>query len=144
MTISVFNTTDIQPENRVDYHKQNGQTSGNGVPENKYVPFTQDRELEYIALGGLALPIGLSFLNTELGDKAVYVVKEVKKGLMGLVREDGGKILLNKTTAKNGRMVLKHLTFRGKNLNQQYNVVSNPYQRAAIAEEGKKLSIIAG
>ena len=83
-------------------------------------------------------------MNTELGDKAVYVVKEVKKGLMGLVREDGGKILLNKTTAKNGRMVLKHLTFRGKNLNQQYNVVSNPYQRATVAEEGKKLSIIAG
>ena len=113
------------------------------MPANRYVPFAKDREFDYISLGAFGLPVGLTFLNTDLNDKAVYIVKKLADGAKVLVRKDGGKILLNKNTAKNGRMVLKHLTFRGKNLNKQYNVVSNPYQVSAPVEEGKNLSIVS-
>lgn len=140
MTVSIFNTTDIQTDNRYDYH-----AAGiiEGMPANRYVPFAKDREFDYISLGAFGLPVGLTFLNTDLNDKAVYIVKKLADGAKVLVRKDGGKILLNKNTAKNGRMVLKHLTFRGKNLNKQYNVVSNPYQVSVPVEEGKNLSIVS-
>lgn len=143
MTISIFNTTDVRPENRVNYHEVNGIASGEGVPANQYVPFATEKEYDYLLLGGIALPAGLMFLNTDLGDKTVYIVKELANGLKALVKKDGGKIVLNNKTAKNGKMLLKHLTFRGKNINKQYNLVSNPYQSSVAVEEGKKLSILA-
>ena len=46
-------------------------------------------------------------------------------------------------------MVLKHtakrLAFRGnsKQINKQYNIVSNPYKKVETPEEGQNLSIIA-
>ena len=143
MTISIFNTTDVRPENRIDYHEANGISSGEGVPENEYVPFNKEREYDYLLLGSIALPAGLMFLNSDLADNATYIVKELKNGLKAIVRKDGGKIILNNKTAKNGKMLLKHLTFRGKNLNKQYNVVTNPYKNINTVEEGKKLSIVA-
>ena len=53
---------------------------------------------------------------------------------------------MNNITAKNGVMILKKIAkpvFRGKNLNQQYNIVSNPYTKTTEAKTGQNLSIIA-
>ena len=86
-------------------------------------------------------------MNSNMKDKAEYVVKEIG-GKLGIVRKDGGKIVMDGKTSKNGVMILKHLkkiAFRGRKpyYNKQYNIVSNPYTKAESIEEGKNLSIIA-
>ena len=143
MTISVFNPIDVNPEARVNYHEANGTNSSEVIPENQYVPFAKDREFDYLLLGSVALPAGVLFMNSDLSDNTRYLTKEIKKGVMALVRQDGGKFKINSKTAKNGKMLLKHLTFRGNNINKQYNIVTNPYQNLNTIEEGKKLSIVA-
>ena len=71
---------------------------------------------------------------------------------LALVKKGGGKISLNSLTAKNGAMVLKHvsgygkrLVFRGNsnNINKQYKIVTNPYQISDKPIEGEKLSIVS-
>ena len=63
-----------------------------------------------------------------------------------IVKEGGGKIILDGLTAKNGVMVLKHIVFKGRPYyNKKYHIASNFYQNVETthAEEGAKLSIIA-
>lgn len=170
MTVSVFNAVDINSQPRFDYFKEFGITDSNRAKffadnkiesinsNNRYVPIQKNKEIDYIALGaGLSLPLGLTFLNSDNRDKAVYVVKKIMDkagkdtGKLGIFKQ-GGKISLNGLTAKNGAMVLKHvsgygkkLVFRGNsaNLNRTYNVVTNPYQKFETPVEGEKLSLIA-
>ena len=180
MTVSVFNSVDISNKPRFDYFKHFGITEKNREkffkdnkiesinPNNRFVPIQKNKELDYIELGaGLSLPIGLAFMNSDSRDKTVYTVqkilkqvtekvgdKEIKKTIetIGLKNKNGGKIVLNGLTAKNGAMVLKHvsgygkrLVFRGNshNINKQYNIAPNVYNKLEIPQEGEKLSLIA-
>ena len=142
-TITVFNPTSIRPENRVNYHDANKGRYSDTMPANKYTPFAADEEVEYLALAGLTIPVGTMFFNSDARDNATYIVKELKNGARAVVRKDGKKILLNSKTAKNGKMILKHIPFRGNNINKQYSIVSNPYQHKEQAQEGKNLSLIS-
>ena len=98
--------------------------------------------------GAIALPIGTIFTNANSRDKAKYVVKEVA-GKLGIAREDGGKIVMDGMTSKNGVMILKSIAkkiaFRGRQpyYNKQYNIVSNAYSQKDLPQEGQKLSIIS-
>lgn len=173
MTVSVFNATGVNPNSRFDYFKHLGITEKNKAsffsknkiesinPNNRYVPIQQEKEIDYIALGaGLTLPAGLIFMNSDSRDKSIYEVKkDYKVKINGkyntipyVLVKKGGKILLNSLTAKNGAMVLKHVSEAGKRvvfrgstqvLNKRYNIVSNPYAKINIPTEGEKLSILA-
>ena len=163
MTISLMNFADVNRSNRFDYFKAYGLDTeqkrkdffkDNNIESidenNKYIPIRPKSELDMILLGaGIALPAGTIFANINAKDKAEYIVKEVA-GKLGIVRKDGGKIVMDGLTAKNGVMILKKLknvAFKGSNskafYNSQYNIVSNPYQPAKTVEEGKRLSVIA-
>jgi hypothetical protein len=161
MTVTLFNAGEVEPGNRVDYFAKYGLDTEekrkkffeeNNIesinPENKYIPIQSKSELDAILLGtGIAVPVGTIFMNSNMKDKAEYVVKEIG-GKLGIVRKDGGKIIMDGKTAKNGVMILKYLkkiAFRGKKpyYNKQYNIVSNPYAVSEKFEEGKKLSIIS-
>lgn len=163
MTISLMNFADVNHSNRFDYFKAYGLDTeqkrkdffkDNNIESidenNKYIPIRPKSELDMILLGaGIALPAGTIFANINAKDKAEYIVKEVA-GKLGIVRKDGGKIVMDGLTAKNGVMILKKLknvAFKGSNskafYNSQYNIVSNPYQPAKTVEEGKRLSVIA-
>lgn len=157
MTVSIFNADGINHSNRFDYFKEYGLDTedkrkkffaDNNIesinPSNKYIPIQKKSEIDYIMLGaGVAIPVGTVFTNANVRDKAKYVVKEIN-GKLGIFRE-GGKIVMDGLTSKNGVMILKHvknIAFRG-NINKQYNIVSNPYKSVVPVEEGQKLSIIA-
>lgn len=157
MTISIFNANGVNHSNRFDYFKDHGLDTEekrkkffeeNNIesinPNNKYVPIQEKSEIDYIMLGaGVAIPVGTVFTNANVRDKARYVVKDIN-GKLGIFKE-GGKIIMDGMTSKNGVMILKHvkkIAFRG-NLNKQYNFVSNPYCAAKPVEEGQKLSIIS-
>ncbi len=160
ITVSVFNAGDVEFSNRFDYFKKYGLDTEekrkkffeeNNIesinPENKYVPILPKSDLDMIMLGaGVALPVGTVFMNANAKDKTEYVVKQVgnKKAI---VRKDGGKIIMDGMTAKNGVMILKkikNIIFKGhQNKYSQYSFVSNPYKHNEQAEEGQRLSIIA-
>lgn len=161
MTVTLFNAGEVEQGNRVDYFAKYGLDTEekrkkffeeNNIesinPENKYIPIQPKSELDAILLGtGIAVPVGTIFMNSNMKDKTEYVVKEIG-GKLGIVRKDGGKIIMDGKTAKNGVMILKYLkkiAFRGKKpyYNKQYNIVSNPYAVSEKFEEGKKLSIIS-
>ncbi len=160
ITVSVFNAGDVEFSNRFDYFKKYGLDTeekrkkffeDNNIesinPDNPYIPILPKSELDMIMLGAsVAIPVGTVFMNANAKDKTEYVVKEVgnKKAI---VRKDGGKIIMDGKTAKNGVMILrkiKNIIFKGhQNKYSQYNFVSNPYKHNEPAEEGQKLSIIA-
>lgn len=164
MTISIFNAGGIKHANRVDYFKEysldteekrkkffeeNNIESIN--PNNKYVPIQPKSEMDAILIGaGIAVPVGTVFTNANARDKAKYVVKKIGNNL-GIVREDGGKIVMDGLTSKNGVMILKHIKniiFKGAPkkkvyYNAQYNFVSNPYKAKDDVVSGEKLSIVA-
>ena len=172
ITVSVFYAGDIDHENKVDYFAKYGLTDKNGAvdeakrkeffeknhiesinPHNRYVPIQEKTEIDSITCpidavtgaAAVALPVGAVFMNANIKDKTKYIVNKAGE----IVREDGKKIILDGLTTRNGVMVLrklKSIAFKGKShiLNTQYNIgVSNTYQKAETAEEGKKLSIIA-
>lgn len=162
MTVSLFYAGDVELGNRVDYFAKYGlkteddrkkffeENNINSIDKkNKYVPIQEKTEMDAIMLGGaIALPIGTIFMNANSKDKATYVVKEIA-GKLGIAREDGGKIVMDGMTSKNGVMILKSiakkLSFKGKQpyYNKQYNIVSNPYGQKDLPQEGQKLSIIS-
>lgn len=146
MTLSIFNSVGIDPHNRVAYDKDLYSQEGNYPDtinkDNKYVPVQSKYEIDFISLGaGLALPIGLEFVNSDPRDTAIYITKRIGD-LIGFANKSGGRISLNGITNKNGVTVLKHvrhLPFKGR----QYHFASNPYQSIEKPTEGEKLSIIA-
>lgn len=160
ITVSVFNVGDLEFSNRYDYfqkyaldteEKRKQFFEDNNIesinPNNPYVPILPKSDLDMIMLGaGVALPVGTVFMNANAKDKTEYVVKEVgnKKAI---VRKDGGKIIMDGMTAKNGVMILKkikNIIFKGhQNKYSQYNFVSNPYMHNEPVVEGQNLSIIA-
>ena len=157
-TISLFNVGEVEHKNRVDYFAKYGLDTEekrkrffeeNNIesinPNNKYVPIQPKSEVDYIMLGaGVALPVGTVFINANAKDTAKYIVKEIN-GKLGIFRE-GGKIIMDGKTAKNGVMILKKLAFKGNRktyYNSQFNIVSNPYKVTEQVEEGKKLSLIS-
>ena len=160
VTVSVFNVGDLEFSNRYDYFKKYGLDTEekrkkffeeNNIesinPNNPYVPILPKSDLDMIVLGaGVAIPVGTVFMNANSKDKTEYVVKEVgnKKAI---VRKDGGKIIMDGKTAKNGVMILrkiKNIIFKGhQNKYSQYNFVSNPYKHNEPADEGRNLSIIS-
>ena len=148
MTISLFNSTEIDPRNKVNYHQKQGIKNknssffaNNGINtinnNNPYVPMQKNVEIDHILLGaGVTLPIGLMFTNSDIQDKAVYVVKKIGDKL-GIVKKGGGKI---KLSGKKGVTILKHVAFRG---NSPFNHSSNLYTKTQPIVKGQKLSIIA-
>ena len=161
-TISLMDFSGINHSNRFDYFKEYGLDNeekrqnffkDNNIESinehNKYVPIKPKTEVDMILLGaGIALPVGTIFANINSKDKTEYVVARIKDKL-GIVRKDGGKIVMDGLTAKNGVMVLrklKNVAFKGNSksfFNRQYNIVSNPYMPAKAIEEGKNLSIVS-
>lgn len=160
MTVTVFDAGGVDFSNRHDYFAENKIKSetdrqkffaDNDIesinPNNKYVPILPKSEMDMILLGSsVAVPVGTIFINANSKDKTEYVVKEVN-GKLGIVRKDGKKIVMSGKTAKNGVMILKHIKnviFRGSNT-KTYNsqLVSNPYKKIELPEEGQKLSIVA-
>jgi len=161
MVVTLCDTGWISNDSRHDYFKENNITNEkerkdffdkNSVesinPKNKYVPIMPETELDYILLGsGIALPVGTVFLNSNSNDKARYVVKKFAKGL-GIAKEDGGKIIFNSKTFRNGVMNLFHkIGFRGHShkqfYNEKFNLPSNAYENSETHEEGKKLSLVS-
>ena len=164
MTVTVFNAGNINHDSRHDYFKDLENDYGikteadrkkffaeNNIesinPNNRYVPIQPKSELDCILIGaGIAIPAGTIFANANAKDKAEYVVKQIGNKF-GIFRKDGGKIVMDGITAKNGVMILKkikNIAFRGKNPSSQYNIVSNPYKHNEVpVETGKKLSIIS-
>lgn len=136
-------------ENRKKFFEENNIESIN--PDNPYIPITPKSELDMIVLGSsLALPVGTVFTSANAKNKIEYVVKRVNDKL-GIVRKDGGKIIMDGVTAKNGVMILKHvknIAFKGSApkrvyYNKQYNFVSNPYVQKESMDGGKNFSVIA-
>lgn len=161
--ISIMDFAGVNHSNRFDYFKYYGLDNEQKRQEffrdnniesinehNRYVPISPKSEVNMILLGaGVALPVGMTFANVNMKDAAQYVVARVGDKL-GIVRKDGGKIVMDGKTAKNGVMVLrkvKNIVFKGNDskpfFNRQYNIVSNPYQPAKTVEEGKNLSVLA-
>lgn len=96
----------------------------------------------------LQFPVGTVFTNANAKDKTQYVVKEIG-GKLGIVKKDGGKIVMDGKTAKNGVMILKHIKniiFKGAPkkvyYNKQYRFATNPYKQSEPVAEGKNLSIV--
>ena len=75
-------------------------------------------------------------MNSNTRDKARYVVKDLGNGMRGIVKEGGGKIIMDGLTSKNGVMILKHI----KNIVFKGN---NPYKQKEIPVEGEKLSLLS-
>ena len=161
VTVSVFYAGDVDHDSRVDYFAKYGLDTeekrqkffkDNNIesinPHNKYIPIQPKTEMDAIIIaGGVAIPIGTIFVNENARDKARYVVKEINNKI-GIVKEGGGKIIMDGLTSKNGVMVLrklKNIIFKGGSpySNKQYSVVSNPYMQKQNAETGKKLYIIS-
>ena len=145
MAISIFNAGGISHENRVNYFKkfkkytkaeQEQFLKDNNIdslnPNNPYIPIQERSELDAILMGaGVTIPLGTIFYNTELKDKAEYIVDKID-GKLAIVKKGGGKIVMDGKTAKYGVMTLRK-AFRGRqhnisHLNKQYNIVTNPYE----------------
>ena len=155
-TISLMDFSGINHSNRFDYFQHYGLDTeekrqnffrDNNIESidehNRYIPIKPRTEVDMILLGaGIALPVSTVFVNMNLKDSAKYVVQNIG-GKLAIVREGGGKIVMDGKTAKNGVMILKKLPFKGRSLNKQYNIVSNPYQPAKTVEKGKKLSVVS-
>ena len=163
MAISVFNATDIDHNNRVNYYekfglktqqekedflKENNIESIN--PDNPYIPMQRKSEMDAILLGaGVSIPIGTQFINANGIDKAIYVVSKIN-GKVGIVRKEGDKIrkiIFDGITSKYGTMVLrlaKNVAFKGsqKFYNKQYNIAPKSYFKNNENTDGKVLSII--
>ena len=111
-------------------------------PDNRFVPIQRTKEIDYIELGaGIALPVGLTFMNSDVRDKTLYVVERVKDKLRIVCKN--GKIKIG----GKGVTILKHVAkpvFKGNSnfYNKQFNIVSNPYQKIETPIEGEKLSIL--
>ena len=160
ITVSVFNAEGINTSPRFNYFEKYGITPENRDKifeenniesinkNNPYVPIQLNKEIDHIELdGSIALPIGLTFMNTDVRDKAKYVVRKIiETGKLGIFKETG-KISLNSLTARNGAMILKNINFRGNryidNHNKKYNLVTNPYQVQEKAISGEKLSLVS-
>ena len=164
MTVSVFNAIGINPLSRFDYFKELGINEKNKDEffaknniesinkNNRYVPIQANKDIDFIELAaGISLPVGLTFINSDSRDKSIYTVQKVGEKFR-IVNKSGKKISLNGITAKNGAMVLKHVSksakriaFRGSSqtLNKQYNIVSNPYGKIEAPINGKKLSVVS-
>lgn len=164
MTVTLFNAGDVDTSNRCNYFEKYGLDTEekrkkffeeNNIetinPNNPYIPILPKSELDAIMLGaGVAIPVGTVFTNANARDKAEYVVKEIG-GKLGIVKKDGGKIVMDGKTSKNGVMILKHIKkviFKGAPkkkvyYNKQYNFASNPYKQPEQTIEGEKLSILA-
>ena len=164
MTITLMNAGDVDYGNRVDYFAKYGLDTEdkrkkffeeNNIdsinPNNRYVPILPKSEVDSILLAaGISIPIGTVFTNANARDKAKYVVKDLGNGMRGIVKEGGGKIIMDGLTSKNGVMILKHIkniVFKGNKhreyYNPQYNFVSNPYKQKEIPVEGEKLSLLS-
>lgn len=169
MTVTLFNAGDVDTSNRCNYfdkiqkeykidlsteEKRKKFFEENNIetinPNNPYIPILPKSELDAIMLGaGVAIPVGTVFTNANARDKAEYVVKEIG-GKLGIVKKDGGKIIMDGKTSKNGVMILKHIKnviFKGAPkkkvyYNKQYNFVSNPYKHYESAKKGQRFSII--
>ncbi len=148
IAITVLNAKGINPRNRIEYDKNSDSVSINN--NNKYVPVEEEVELDEIIIPAtIALAAGTVFVCAIGNDKAEYIIEKAENGLYKLVRKDGKKIKLNGKTTKWGAMFLKKISknfpkFKGKNINQQYNIVSNPYKQTNKSEMGKNLSVISG
>ncbi len=164
MTVTLFNAGDVDFSNRCNYFEKYGLDTEekrkkffeeNNIetinPDNKYIPILPKSEVDAIMLGaGIAIPVGTVFTNANARDKAEYVVKEIG-GKLGIVKKDGGKIVMDGKTAKNGVMILKHIKkviFKGAPkkkvyYNKQYNFASYPYKQLEQTIQGEKLSILA-
>lgn len=139
--ITIINTNGIDPHNRVEYGKKD-----NG--KKNYVPVQGQVELDDIIIpASMGLAVGTIFISTIGGEKIEYVVNKAKDGTYRLVRKDGKKIVLNEKTAKWGAMFLKIFKkkppFRGRNINQQYNIVLNSYQSINNNEKNKRGFIVS-
>lgn len=162
MTVTLFNAGDVDFSNRCNYFEKYGLDTEekrkkffeeNNIetinPDNKYIPILPKSEVDAIMLGaGIAIPVGTIFTNANAKDKTQYVVKEIG-GKLGIVKKDGGKIVMDGKTAKNGVMILKHIKniiFKGAPkkvyYNKQYNFASNPYKHAKHIKEGERLSLV--
>ena len=179
MTISLLYAGDVRHTNRFDYFKEYGIKNEADLQKfcneneidrkdvtSKYAPLQKKTDLDAIMLGSsIALPVGTIFVNALSKDKSEYVVKEID-GKLGVVRKDGGKIVISGKTSKNGVMILKHIkdavkkvvsspakniVFRGNGsniktrtyFNHQYNFVSDPYKKFEEPIEGQQLSIVS-
>ena len=161
MAISVFNAGGIDHRNKFNYFEKYGLKTKADVekfmkknniesinPDNPYIPIQEKTEFDAILMGaGVAIPAGTLFINADTRDKTKYIVKNIGDKL-GIVRQDGKKIIMDGLTAKNGVMVLrkiKNVAFRGSQgiYNNQYNFAVNPYEQKEIAIEGKELSLLA-
>lgn len=151
VVITILNAHGIDPHNRVKYDENISKDEENAVDSinnnNIYVPVQEKVELDEILFpASIALTAGTVFVNIAAKDKVEYVINKMENGLYRLVRKDNKKIVLNGDTAKHGTMFLKRLSklpFKGKNINQQYNIVSNPYHFAQNNKTGEKLSIFS-
>lgn len=164
VTISLFNAAGVNPDNRHNYFddedrkldteekrqkyfKENNIYSIN--PNNKYVPILPKTELDYLLLGaGVSLPAGMILVNSNKNDKSRYIVKVLANGKRAIVKEGGGKIIMDGLTSRNGVMILtnaiKKIAFRGSNkqfFNKTFNIVSNPYENRPQYTVGQKLSV---
>lgn len=158
MTVSIFNATGINVNNRFDYFKSLGITDENKKsffeenkidsfnPDNRYVPIQKNVDIDFIELcAGISLPLGLTFLNSDARDKAEYIIKKIDNKFR-IVNKNGGKISLNGFTAKNGVMVLKHAKDIGKRLafkgsyNTQYQIFNDIYSHKEKQVVGTKFS----
>ncbi len=140
MAVSIMNATGIKPKHRAKYNSSRDKNAYSINNTNKHVPVQPQLNLEEVLLpAGLAIA-GAEFINIASSDSVKYVIKNGK-----LVTESGSPIVLNGKTAKNGVMILKKLkpAFRGRNINKQYNIVSNPYAKAETPEVGENLAVIA-
>ena len=161
MAISILNAAGIDHNNRVNYYDKLGLKTkadrekflkDNNIesinPNNPYIPIQEKVEFDAVLMGaGITIPIGTMFINADSRDKAKYVVKQIKDKV-GIVREDGKKIIMDGLTAKNGAMILKKIAFKGRSnvnsfYNMQYNFAVNPYKFEKSVENGKKLSLIS-
>ncbi len=163
MTVTLFNAGDVDTSNRCNYFEKYGLDTEekrkkffeeNNIetinPNNPYIPILPKSELDAIMLGaGVAIPVGTVFTNANARDKAEYVVKEIG-GKLGIVKKDGGKIVMDGKTSKNGVMILKHIKkviFKGAPkkkvyYNKQYNFASNPYKQTKQIKKGERLSLV--
>lgn len=165
VTISLFNATGVNPDNRHNYFddedrkldteaKRQKYFKDNNIisinPNNKYVPILPRTEVDYLLLGaGVSLPAGMILKNSNKNDKSRYIVKVLSNGRRAIVKEGGGKIIMDGLTSRNGVMILtnavKKIAFRGSSnkpfYNETFNIISNPYKNKIKDQVGQKLSI---
>lgn len=149
--ITILNNYGIDTRSRHEYSRDIVEDPKNAVNtinnDNKFVPVQWNYEIDSISLGNdLSLPEGTLFIN-RIGKDAVEYITKMIDGVCKLVRKDGQKIVMNGETAKYGAMFLKQagrVAFKGRNINKQYNIISNPYKKVEKQNVGENLSIIAG